>query len=187
MKRIYLVAAVLVLAGCAATAPEPELERLSTIGDFMLTSQSGEPFVSSAELAGNIWIADFIFTTCTGPCPRMSAWMARIQEDLADIPNLRLVSFTVDPENDTPEVLAEYATRYRAEPGRWFLLTGPMEKLHDLKRNHFLLGDVDLSLNHSTRFALVDAEGFVRGYYLSAETEQMEKLMADARRLAASS
>jgi protein SCO1/2 len=179
--------AVLVLAGCGAVAPEPELERFSTIGDFTLTSQSGEPFVSSAELAGKVWIADFIFTTCTGPCPRMSAWMARIQEDLADIGNLRLVSFTVDPENDTPEVLAEYAERYQAEPGRWFLLTGAQEALHELKRDRFLLGDVDLSLNHSTRFALVDAEGVVRGYYRSAETEQMEKLMADTRRLAAGS
>jgi len=187
MKRTFFVAAVLVLAGCAASPPPPELERISTIGDFTLTSQTGAPFDSRSELAGNIWIADFIFTTCTGPCPRMSAWMARIQEDLADIANLRLVSFTVDPENDTPEVLAEYAARYRAEPGRWFLLTGPQDVLHDLKRNHFLLGDVDLSLSHSTRFALVDSEGVVRAYYRSAEVEQMEKLMADARRLAAGS
>jgi len=177
----------LLLVGCSAIAPAPPLERFGTIGDFTLTDQNGETFDGGAKLAGNVWVADFFFTTCTGPCPRMSAWMSRLQEDLADIPNLRLVSFTVDPANDTPEVLDAYARRYRAEQGRWFLLTGPQATLEDLMRERFLLGDLDVSLTHSTRFVLVDAEGVVRGYYRSAETEQMQKLIADTRRLAASS
>lgn len=186
-RHIVIFATALLLVGCSAIAPAPELEHLSTINDFTLTDQNGESFESPGQLDGKVWIADFFFTTCTGPCPRMSAWMARMQEDLADIPNLRFVSFTVDPENDTPEVLAEYAHRYRAQPGRWYLLTGPQETLHDLMRNQFLLGDVDMSRTHSTRFVLVDANGDVRGYYISATTEDMEQLMADTRRLAASS
>ena len=169
--------------GCGGPPPA-ELASFNTVAEFRLISRTGEDFYSKAELAGRVWIADFIFTTCRGPCPRMSSWMSRIQDDLADVPNLRLVSFTVDPENDTPEVMAEYAERYRARPDRWFLLTGEQETLHHLKREAFLLGDVDLSLNHSTRFVLVDQHGVIRGYYRSSETESMEQLMADARRLA---
>ena len=88
---------------------------------------------------------------------------------------------------DTPEVLAEYAKRYQAEEGRWYFLTGPMEKLHELNREAFLLGDVKGNLDHSTRFVLVDRNGAVRGYYVSADDESMEKLGNDVRLLAGSS
>ena len=184
MKRFAVLAIVVLLAACGGADPLPSFNR---VPDFTLTSQSGEEFRSADYLAGKVWIADFIYTTCTGPCPRMSARMSRLQEDLADLPGLKFVSFTVDPENDTPEVLAEYAERYRAEPGRWYFLTGPMEELHELNRNAFMLGDVQGNLDHSTRFVLVDASGLVRGYYISADNDVMERLVADARSLAKAS
>ena len=85
------------------------------------------------------------------------------------MPGVKLVSFTVDPKHDTPAVLAAYATRYHAEPGRWFFLTGEQAALETLCRNGFKLGDVDGSLVHSTRFVLVDRHSRVRGFYSTSE------------------
>ncbi|MCW5982140.1 MAG: SCO family protein [Bryobacteraceae bacterium] len=183
-RRIVAAAAIILAAGCGRP---PDLPSYNTVPPFTLTSQSGEEFHSEAELAGKIWIADFIFTSCTGPCPRMSAFMLRLQNEFRNLPDIRLVSFTVDPATDVPAVLAEYAKRFQAEPERWFFLTGPREELHKLSREVFMLGDIAGDLEHSTRFVLVDKQGVVRGYYMSALLDDMNKLIADARALARAS
>jgi protein SCO1/2 len=113
----------------------------------------------------------------------MSSQMHWIQKQIAGIPDVRLVSFTIDPEHDTPPVLAAYAERFRAEPGRWFFLTGPEPKLNDLDRNAFKLGSIDGSTMHSTRFVLVDRTGRIRGYYRTEEGESLQPLIADIHRL----
>ena len=178
MKRSLL--SLLLLASCSR--PVPPLPTYNTVPDFTLTSEQGREF-GSKDLAGKIWIADFIFTTCTGPCPRMSTQMRRVQEAVKDQPNLALVSFTVDPAKDTPAALAEYARRYKADPDRWHFLTGPRETLHILKLEAFKLGSVDGSLNHSTRFVLIDAKRRVRAYYLTTEDDYLTPLLRDIRRL----
>jgi protein SCO1 len=185
MKLALAATVAVLLAGCGS--PAPELPSYSRIGPFALTSQSGEEFTSEKELTGKVWIADFIFTSCSGPCPRMSAFMLRLQNEFRNLSDVRLVSFTVDPATDVPAVLSEYAKRYKAEPGRWFFLTGAREDLHKLSREAFLLGDVTGDLQHSTRFVLVDKHGTVRGYYMSSLVEDMNKLIADTRSLAKAS
>jgi protein SCO1/2 len=90
----------------------------------------------------------------------------------------------VDPERDTPPVLAEYATRYRAQPGRWYFLTGDRTTLDALDRRAFMLGNVDGSLQHSTRFVLVDRQGRIRGYYGTSEDDPTARLIVDIRQLA---
>mgnify|MGYP002377724512 CR=1 FL=1 len=97
--------------------------------------------------------------------------------------DVRLVSFTVDPENDTPTALAEYAKRYQATQGRWFFLTGSKATLHQLKREAFMLGNVDGSTDHSTRFVLIDRQGRVRRYYDTTEPDAVSNVIADARTL----
>jgi protein SCO1 len=179
-----ILALSLLAALCACGPSAADLPTYNSVPDFTLLDQTGEEFHSASHLSGHIWVADFIFTTCTGPCPRMSARMRRLEQDLADLPDVRFVSFTVDPDNDTPPVLAEYAKRYQAPAGRWFFLTGAREALHNLNRNAFLLGDVKGELDHSTRFVLVDAAGVVRGYYISAETEAIDRLQSHLRLLA---
>src|SRR5258708_5529400 len=170
---------VLALVGCTAS---PGLPSFGVVPDFTLTDQSGQPFVSAGTLRGKVWIADFIFTNCAGPCPRMSAQMRKVDTALSkDIQDLRLVSFTVDPARDTPAVLAQYAERYQAEPGVWFFLTGPQAELHKLARNVFMLGDVNGDLEHSTRFVLIDRQSRVRGYYLTSEEDAIPRLIADAK------
>jgi protein SCO1/2 len=173
---------VLALAGCTASVGLPSY---GVVGDFALTDQTDQPFLSANTLRGKVWIADFIFTNCAGPCPRMSAQMRKVDDALRPhISDLRLVSFTVDPARDTPAVLAKYAEHYQAEPGVWFFLTGPQPALHNLARNVFLLGDVNGDLQHSTRFVLIDRQSRVRGYYLTSDDDAIPKLIADAKRVA---
>jgi protein SCO1/2 len=171
---------VLALAGCTVSAGLPSY---GLVPDFALTDQSDRPFLSADTLRGKVWIADFIFTNCAGPCPRMSAQMRQVGSTLHDLKDLRLVSFTVDPARDTPAVLAKYAERYQAEPGVWFFLTGSQAELHNLARNVFMLGDVNDLLQHSTRFVLVDRKSRVRGYYLTSDDDAIPRLIADARRV----
>jgi protein SCO1/2 len=169
----------MVLAACTRVPPLPVYGQ---VPGFQLTSQSGEPFDRKA-LEGKIWVADFIFTRCPGPCPRMSAQMRRIQSAVRELPDVRLVSFSVDPERDTPAVLAAYATRYEAQPGRWFFLTGDRKSLDALDRRAFMLGNIDGSLEHSTRFVLVDRRGKIRGYYGTDQDDPTARLIVDIRRL----
>ena len=168
------------LSGCSAQAALPSF---GVVPDFHLTDQNSAPF-SSSVLLGKVWIADFIFTNCAGPCPRMSAQMRQVDSKLADPQTFRFVSFSVDPARDTPPVLAKYAERYQAEPGVWFFLTGSQTELQRMSRTVFMLGDVDGSLQHSTRFVLIDKKGRIRGYYLTSEEDALPRLISDARRLA---
>lgn len=100
-----------------------------------------------------------------------------LQERTYPYKGLKIVSFTVDPERDTPEVLAAYAKRYHADPQRWFFLTGARETLSAVARDGFQVGELDATQSHSTRIMLVDAQGRVRGHYPSASTEDIDALL----------
>jgi protein SCO1 len=179
MKRL-LMAAVF-LTSCARIKPLPVL---GAIPQFDLVSSTGQPF-DSRSLDGHIWVADFIYTTCDGPCPMMSHQMRGIQNSTAATPDVKLVSFTVDPVRDTPEVLAKYAKFFKADGARWYFLTGPMARLHDLGLNAFKLNGVNGDLSHSTRFVLVDGRRRVRGFYLSSDDSFPQSLLHDIRQLQA--
>ena len=157
-----------------------------TVPVFQLTNQNGQPF-GSAQLSGKIWIADFIYTTCPGPCPMISGRMSELQKPLEKT-DVHLVSFTVDPEKDTPEVLRGYADKLQAEPGRWDFLTGAKSAIYKLSHDGFKLavsdgGDAQGIPVHSTRMVLVDRHGQIRGYYDATEPEAITKLLADTNHL----
>src|ERR1700730_13661971 len=109
--RIPGILALLVLTGCLRM-PDP-LPVLGEIPPFSLTSEANRPF-GRESLDGKVWVADFIFTSCSGPCPRLSSLMHQVQQSITGMPDVRLVSFTVDPKRDTPAVLTEYAARFHA-------------------------------------------------------------------------
>src|SRR5213080_2628311 len=137
-----------------------------TVPEFVLVNQDGQNF-GSTQLHGKIWIADFIYTTCPGPCPMISSRMSELQNPLEKT-DVHLVSFSVDPEKDRPEVLRSYAERLRAEPGRWDFLTGPKSAIYRLSHDGFKLAVSDGSDAqgipvHSTRMVLVDRHGQIRG------------------------
>lgn len=155
---------------------------LAQLPPFSLVERNRKP-MDLDELKGSVWIADFIFTRCPGPCPLMSSHMSKLQDVFKEEASLRLVSISVDPEFDTPEVLSEYAERFQAKEGRWFFLTGEKDRIHVLAQSGFLVGDVQDVSVHSTRFILVDRKGRVRGYYDSQEDEDIQKLIHDTRLL----
>jgi protein SCO1/2 len=153
---------------------------------FQLTNQNGQAF-GSPQLTGKIWIADFVYTTCPGPCPMISSRMSELQKPLANT-DVHLVSFSVDPERDTPEVLRRYAERLQAEPGRWDFLTGSKSAIYKLSHDGFKLAVSDGSDAqgipvHSTRVVLVDRHGQIRGYYDATEADAITKLVADTAHL----
>ena len=159
------------------------------VPDFTLTDEGGRT-VTRASLAGSVWIADFIFTRCAGQCPLMSSQMAVLQRTFERLPGVRLVSFTVDPEHDTPPVLAAYAARYGAAQGRWRFLTGSREAVWRLAREGFRLGVGDGGstqepITHSVRLILVDQAGDIRGTYDATDAAAVQRLRANVRRLLA--
>jgi protein SCO1/2 len=172
-----LLAGCLFLSGCAKQKP---LEVFGEVPPFQLTNQQGLAFDRSA-LDGHVWIADFIFTTCQASCPRMSARM-RALEKSAD-PAVRFVSFTVDPDSDTPPVLAAYAKRFEADDARWAFLTGDKTTLNMLDRDAFKLSSIGVDMDHSTRFVLIDKRARIRGYYGITDDDSMAKISKDAARL----
>ena len=154
---------------------------------FSLTDQQGQQ-LATADLHGGPWIADFIFTRCGGSCPIMSHKMAELQKQTPA--NVKLVSFTVDPEHDTAEVLKTYAEALGANPGRWHFLTGTSgqmsEAAYGMKISVRPATENKVEgILHSNRFLLVNAEGNVVGIYDSTSDEAMKQLVADASRLAA--
>ena len=181
MACCYWIAAcsALVLAGChVRRQPLPVLE---TVPDFTLTDQTGQEFRSSQMLVGKVWVADFVFTHCPGPCPLMSSRMRKIQQHFSG-GDVKLVSFTVDPARDTPNVLAEYGKHFGARDG-WYFLTGPVPVLEQLAHRTFKLAEINSELEHSTYFVLVDKSGHIRGYYPTDTAERLEQLIADCATL----
>jgi len=157
-----------------------------TVPSFQFVNQNGQPF-GSTQLAGKIWIADFIYTTCPGPCPMISSRMNELQKPLEKT-DVHLVSFSVDPEKDTPDVLHRYAEKLQVEPGRWDFLTGPKSAIYKLSHDGFKLAISDGSDAqgipvHSTRIVLVDRHGQIRGYYDATEADAVTKLVADTNHL----
>jgi protein SCO1/2 len=169
-----------------AALRQRNISSYGTVPGFQLTNQNGQPF-GSAQLTDKIWIADFIYTTCPGPCPMISSRMSELQKPLEKT-DVHLVSFSVDPDKDTPEVLRGYAKKLQAEPGRWDFLTGAKTAIYKLSHDGFKLAVSDGSDAqgipvHSTRMVLVDRHGQIRGYYDATDPEAITKLLADTNHL----
>jgi protein SCO1/2 len=189
-----LIATLVVVAGAAALQrlrhPEPP-PVLWQLPDFDLVNRDGRE-VTLKDLQGAPWIADFIFTRCPASCPMMTARMARLDRELPQDFSVRLVSFSVDPEHDTPQVLQRYAASFKA-PARWLFLTGNGPQIYRLSKEGFKLA-IDNSpqagaetaepILHSTRFVLVDGEGRIRGFYDGLDEESMGKLRRDLEAIA---
>ena len=182
---VYVIVLVIIIALIAVMQPdgvEEQLPIISKIPEFDLVDQNSKQFTLE-NVQGNVWLADFIFTTCSGPCPIMTERMSMVQHDLLEIDKLKFVSFTVNPDYDTPEVLKKYAQRFDADFGSWSFVTGKYEQIQELIVGGFKMGDVEEIVFHSTRFALVDHEGNLRGYYSGTEPAEHEILTRDIQSL----
>ena len=177
-RRVWL-GSIVALSGCAKRQPLPVH---ATVPRFTLTAQDGSPF-GSEQLACKPWLGSLFFATCTGPCPRLNRQILELQERTYSFPALQIVSITVDPDQDTPGVLAAYAKRYKADPARWRFLTGARDTISAIARDGFQVGELDTSRTHSTRVMLVDGQGRVRGHYPVNEKEELDALLRDISQL----
>lgn len=183
----------------ACGSPPAELPVYWPAPEFALVDQRGDT-LRSRDLDGTIWVASFVFTHCTGVCPTITAQMARLRDALdasgPDGRDVRLVSITVDPARDTPEVLSRYAERFGGlPPARWAFLTGTSpDDVRRLIQEGFRLSAVldptaghehtNYQVQHTPRLVLVDREGMVRGTYSAVEPAAYDQLLADVRALA---
>jgi protein SCO1/2 len=154
------------------------MQRYGSVPEFSLIERSGKP-TTLADLRGSIWIADFIYTTCADTCPLQTAEMARLQEEWKDRPGVKLVSFSVDPEKDTTEVLSSYAKRYKADLQRWLVQEGFKLSAVTLPAD----GNLGSVIMHSPRFVLIDKQSEIRGYYDSRDPAAIDRLKKDAATL----
>tara|TARA_B100001142_G_scaffold1916_2_gene2130 strand:- start:3371 stop:3955 length:585 start_codon:yes stop_codon:yes gene_type:complete len=158
-----------------------EDESLPVIGgipDFEFIDSEGRN-VGLSSLKGKVWVADFIFTTCTMACPIMTGNMNIIHKKYKKNDDLRLVSISVYPEYDTPEILKKYASQYEANTDTWHFLTGNENTVKEVIKDGFKIGDYEDIIFHSEKFALVDRNGMIRAYYNGMKSEDMNKLKKD--------
>jgi protein SCO1/2 len=164
----------------------PSLPVYGTVPAFSLIERNGRT-VQLSDLQGMVWVVDFIFTSCPGPCPTMTSEMKRLQSQLEGKNGVRLVSVTVDPETDTPAVLSNYAREFGADPTRWLFLTGSSDAIQALATQglHLFLQDGSTTasspgqgtLIHSTRFVLIDRQARIRGYFDSVDRNTMKEIV----------
>ncbi|HYH67979.1 MAG TPA: SCO family protein [Urbifossiella sp.] len=202
--RTTLLLLVVVAAGCGPRAlPTSRPADLNfPVGSFSLTERSGKT-VTEKDLLGKVWVASFVFTRCLKECPAVTGAVKELQADLRDLPDVRFVTFTVDPSRDNPDELRKYAAKYGADPDRWLFLTGPEATVHALMRDRFMLtvgrkeGNVKEGdeYDHSTRLSVIDKRGVIRGTFAGmrddarpdakeAFAENLNRLKAMVRRLA---
>lgn len=193
LAAVTTIAALLLARQLHRPAPPPDL---GIVPEFALTERSGRT-VRRVDLDGGPWIADFVFTRCTGMCPALSSRMAALRRRIADAGlRARLVSFSVDPAHDTPEVLRDYARHVGAEGDEWWFVTGSRDALYDLIGNGFRLSVSERSptavaaeggelIAHTDRFVLVDGAGHIRGYYHGLDADMPDALVRDLAALGA--
>lgn len=192
LRRLITIAVV--LFAVAATwfqltyKKSPPLPVVKQLPDFELTERSGKT-VRLADLKGRVWVADFFYAACPGPCPMIAARLGKLQDDVLKMDNVVLVSISTQPEKDTVEVLRQYAEKFHASPDRWLFLTGEKARIYALANSGFLLTAVeqpdsrDNPVMHSTKLALVDKNGNIRGFYNGETDESSPQILNDIRRL----
>lgn len=188
IKSIFPIA--LIILGVSAMAPllanvlqpKPVLPQFSTVTEFSFSDQNEQPF-SRDNVAGKVWLTNLFFSSCKGPCPKMSAQLAILSKRFKHTPGVVFTSVSVDPEHDSAEVLREYAARFEATDKSWYFLRGEIEKVKQFAVEGLKIGTPDNPRLHSTRFVLVDQSGTVRGYYQSNEPGIVNKIADDIESL----
>ena len=175
-----LLLPIFFLSGCSRAGLK--LPDYGRVPQFQMTDSQGRAFDSNT-LAGKVWIVDFIYTNCPGPCPRMTSQMHRLAQREKGDARVELVSISVDPQHDTPQVLDDYAHHFGGPTPQWLFLTGPPQTVHRLAFDAFHLGDIIGNMDHSTKFALVDQHGDIRGYYSTFDQDGMRSLVDDVAAL----
>jgi protein SCO1/2 len=165
-------------------AMEQRLEVIREAPNFSFANYNGA-IINKDSLLGSIYVVDFFFTNCPSICPVMTSQLTKVQEAYKMDNRVKIVSFSVDPENDTPEQLAAYAEKYDLKDFKWFMLRGEQDSIFKTAEEGFMTTAtlVNGAIDHSARVSLVDPEGKVRGMYMSTEDTEIEQLIEDIEKL----
>lgn len=173
---------------------DPEMLRMGKghrIGAFRFENQDGI-WISDADMKGKVSVVEYFFTTCKSICPIMNSQMQRIQRKFATEKDVRIFSFTVDPDTDTIAQMKRYAKAHNAKAGQWHFLTGKKADLYGLARRSFFvlkpaeaqnLGDAGSDFIHTNNFVLVDQKLRIRGYYDGTNPKEVSLLQAHIAQL----
>ncbi|MBC62233.1 MAG: cytochrome c oxidase assembly protein [Zetaproteobacteria bacterium] len=161
---------------------EASLPVISKVKEFKLTDQNTKNFYSN-KMAGKVWVSNFIFTNCQGPCPINTKKMAELQREFNDAAKINFLSITMDPHRDTPEQLKSFAENYHVDFNQWSFLTGEKKEILYITKNIFKVPADEDPINHSTRFVLIDTLGSIRGFYEPQDKTSFEKLRNDIKAL----
>ncbi len=171
----------------AANLEEVSKKNISKVPDFKFVDQDSAA-ITSDFVKGKVWVANYFFTRCGIVCPKMSSQIARVQEVFDNNEQVKIVSFSCDPERDTPSLLKEYAAIYGANLNQWKFVTGDKKPIYSFARHGLNIvategdgGDEDFI--HSQSLVLIDEQGFVRGYYDGMETREVDQLILDIKKL----
>lgn len=156
-----------------------------TIPDFSFVNQHGDTIINE-EFEGKVYVANFIFTNCPNECPVMTNQLARVQSAFEDNDQVKFISHTVDPENDSVEVLADFAESYGAIPDKWHFVTGDKQEIYDLAiKGYFIPAGEDpnpeVQFLHSDKMVLVDQKGRIRGFYTGVDKKEIDRLITELR------
>lgn len=188
---LSLIALASLLAlGCTKKSAE-DVPVLGQLPEFSLIDQDQQPF-SRKSMEGDLWVSAFVFTHCRSTCPRLTAHMKGLQTRVSDVPSAHFVSVSVDPRNDTPEVIKAYMTKNELDETNWRFVTGDEDEIRHVVVDGFRvpIGDEDSraagadDIMHSNSFVLVDEKAQVRGYY-RANNDGIADLERDLRALSA--
>jgi len=152
-----------------------DLPIVGKVNDFQLIDVNGKE-LTLVDLRHKVWVVNFFFSTCSDICPMMTKNMAALHRSYKMLDDVAFVSITVNPENDSPSTLGEYAKKYQADTAQWHFLTGSREAITELMVRNFKLGSSKEPIFHSSKFVLVDRKGQIRGYYDGTSTEDVQKL-----------
>ena len=191
-RCLFLCLCLLVPLGAIGCRRAQALPEFGKVPAFSLTDQDGRPFTNAA-LAGKVWVAAFVFTRCPMACPKVTKAMKGVLADARreEVP-LHFVSFSIDPENDTPEVLRKYARDYGIDTSGWTFVTGDPTAIRTTAERGFKIAvdgtadpsKADFGITHGTQLVLVDKVGSIRGFYGSSDDDSLKKMVPDAGRLA---
>ncbi|MFZ9848265.1 MAG: SCO family protein [Flavobacteriales bacterium] len=195
---MFAIAALLLFSCTTEKAPLPFIGEIDfdekgdtvyhTIPAFEMLNQEGKT-ITNKDFDGKIYVTDFFFTTCGTICPIMSNNLVRVQNEFINDHTIKILSFTVNPETDSVEILNAYAKKYGAINSKWSLCTGPKNKIYKLAQRGFLLIPPDVDVNdssqfiHDERFNLVDAKGRIRGTYSGTDSLEVQQLIEDIKTL----
>ena len=198
-KKLTLLV-VLLCVGFQLSCSKQEdrsLPFIKSLPEFALTDQNSQK-IPLSQLKGKVWVANFIFTSCAGTCPMLTQKMTRVQgaiqkfqkQNGSAAAECKIVSFSVDPERDTPAKLLEYSKKYRVDGSIWYFLTGSLDEVKStvvdgfkmsMQKNELNPGAEDITefdVVHGEKFILVDRKGWIRGYY-DANADGIDQLISD--------